>query len=140
MTTDGPAAQLLLLHARLKNELGADYADGWIDRGVLHVAVTGPEAEAKVRDAGAEPVLVAFNADQLQQARSQVQAWLAAKPVPDLEVHSISTSGRAGAVTVQVPADQVAALQSAADEQAPAGEISIIVEESAGMATPLSTK
>ncbi|MCQ1948607.1 hypothetical protein NNX28_01525 [Arthrobacter sp. zg-Y859] len=140
MNSDGPAAQLLLLHARLRNELGAEYADGWIDRGVLYVAVTGPEAEAKVRDAGAEPVLVAFNADELQQAGSQVQTWLADKPVQDLEVHSISTSGRTGTVTVKVPADQVTALQAAADEQAPAGEISVIVEESVGMTTPMSTK
>ncbi|MCC9173968.1 hypothetical protein [Arthrobacter sp. zg-Y179] len=140
MNSDGPGAQLLLLHARLRNELGAEYADGWIDRGVLHVAVTGPEAEAKVRDAGAEPVLVAFSADELLQARNQVQTWLADKPVPDLKVHSISTSGRTGTVTVKVPADQVTALQTAVDGQAPAGEISVIVEESAGMTTPMSTK
>lgn len=140
MSSDEPSTHLLLMHAQLKKELGSDYADAWIDGGVLHVAVTAPSAEAKVRDAGAEPVLVAFNADELQQARSQVQTWLAGKPVPDVETHSISTSGRAGAVIVKVPADQVAGLQAAADEQSPAGEVSVIVEESEGMATPLSTK
>ena len=139
MTTEEPAAQLLVLHAELKNELGSDYADAWIDGGVLHVAVTAPSAEAKVRATGAEPVLVAFNADELLQARNQVQAWLADKPVPGLEVHAVSASGRTSTVTVAVPADQVSALQAAADEQSPGGNVPVIVEESAGMATPLST-
>ncbi|MCC9205796.1 hypothetical protein [Arthrobacter sp. zg-Y769] len=56
-----------------------------------------------------------------------------------MQLHWLGTSGRTGTITVRVPADQVAALQAAADDQAPAGKVSVIVEESEGMATPLST-
>ncbi|MCQ2000081.1 hypothetical protein [Arthrobacter zhaoxinii] len=139
MTSDEFTTGLLQLHDRLKHDLGDRYADAWVDGGVLHVAVTDPSAEAKVRDAGAVPVTVAFNAAELLQARTQVQTWIAGKPVPGVEMHSISASGRTGAVIVTVPAEQVPALQAAADEQSPAGEVPVIVEESAGMATPLST-
>ncbi|UWX97049.1 hypothetical protein N2K95_15710 [Arthrobacter zhaoxinii] len=139
MTSDEFTTGLLQLHDRLKHDLGDRYADAWVDGGVLHVAVTDPSAEAKVRDAGAVPVTVAFNAAELLQARTQVQTWIAGKPVPRVEMHSISASGRTGAVIVTVPAEQVPALQAAADEQSPAGKVPVIVEESAGMATPLST-
>ena len=47
---------LMLLHARLKTELGAVYSDAWIEDGQLYVAVTAPEAEATVYGAGAVPV------------------------------------------------------------------------------------
>ncbi|MCC3294408.1 hypothetical protein LJ756_07195 [Arthrobacter sp. zg-Y411] len=140
MATDEYTTQLLLLHEQLKTQLGPAYSDAWVDGGVLHVAVTDSAAEATVRDAGAVPVLVGFNSTELQQAKAQVRTWLAQQPLPALEVHSIAASGRDGAVIVEVPADQVAALQSAAADQAPAGEIPVIVKESPGMATPYSTK
>ncbi|KAD4059778.1 hypothetical protein GD627_01400 [Arthrobacter yangruifuii] len=140
MAPDEFTTELLQLHDQLRTDLGDRYADAWIEGGVLHIGVTDASAEATVRDAGAVPVTVPFNAGELGQARTQVQTWLAGKPVPGVEFHSISASGRAGAVTVTVPPEQVPALQAAADEQSPAGKIPVIVEESAGMARPLPTK
>lgn len=140
MSSDESTTQLLLLHERLRTELGPAYSDAWVDGGVLHVAVTDQGAEATVRAAGATPVRVAFNNADLQQAKAQVQAWLAQRPVTGLEVHYLGVSGRTGSVTVKVPLDQVPALQTAANDAAPAGQIPVIVEESPGMASPLSTK
>lgn len=140
LATDQYTTELLQLHDRLKSELGPAYSDAWVDGGVLHVALTDPALEPSVRTAGAVPVRVAYNADDLRTARAQVQAWLASEPLPALTVHGLSTSGRTGEVTVLVPADQAAALQDAAAEAAPAGDIPVIVKESRGMATPLPTK
>ena len=140
MATDEYTTQLLQLHEQLKTQLGQAYSDAWVDGGVLHVAVTDQAAETTVRAAGAMPVRVVFNNADLQQAKAQVQAWLAQQPVAGLDVHYLGVSGRTGSVTVKVPLDQVPALQEAADGAAPAGEIPVIVKESPGMATPYSTK
>lgn len=140
MASDTFSTELLLLHDRLKTELGPLYSDAWVDGGLLHIAVTDPSADTTVRDAGAVPVQAEYNAAELKQAQAQVRTWLAGNPVPGTEVHSVRASGRTGSIILRVPAEQVQALRAAAVEQAPAGSVPVIVEESEGMATPLSTK
>lgn len=130
---------LMLLHARLKAELGAVYSDAWIEDGQLYVAVTAPEAEATVYGAGAVPVHSAFSEQQLHNAAAAFKAWLATDAAPPAQLHWLGTSGRTGSITVRVPADEIQALSEAVAQQRPAGDVDVIVEESGGPATPLAT-
>lgn len=129
---------LMLLHARLKTELGAVYSDAWIEDGQLYVAVTAPEAEATVYGAGAVPVHTAFSEQQLHDAAAAFKAWLATDAAPPVQLHWLGTSGRTGSITVRVPADEIQALSEAVSQQRPAGDVDVIVEESGGPATPLA--
>lgn len=136
---DEVMTQLLQLHAQLKMDLGSAYSDAWIEESQLHVAVTTPEAEAAVREAGAVPYLTDFTAQQLQEAANAFRAWLGSDAAPPVQVHWLGTSGRTGSITVRVPAEQVQPLTDAVAEQQPAGAAKVIVEESSGPATPLGT-
>lgn len=129
---------LMLLHARLKTELGAVYSDAWIEDGQLYVAVTAPETEATVYGAGAVPVHTAFSEQQLHDAAVAFKAWLATDAAPPVQLHWLGTSGRTGSITVRVPADEIQALSEAVSQQRPAGDVDVIVEESGGPATPLA--
>jgi len=137
--TDEYMTDLLQLNARLKTDLGSAYSDAWIENNQLHVAVTSPEAEAAVTDAGAIPYRARFSADQLKDAVDAFKAWLGTDPAPRVQLHWLGTSGRTGSITVRVPADQVQPLTDALAAQRPTGAVKVIVEESSGPATPLAT-
>ncbi|MCC3268792.1 hypothetical protein MUG94_16890 [Arthrobacter gengyunqii] len=137
--TDENMTQLLQLHTQLKTDLGSAYSDAWIENNQLHVAVTTPEAEAAVAEAGAVPYRAEFTDAQLQDATAAFKAWLGTDSAPQVQLHWLSTSGRTGSITVRVPAEQVQPLTDAVTEQQPTGAVQVIVEESSGPATPLGT-
>lgn len=137
--TDETMTQLLQLHAQLKSDLGSAYSDAWIEGNQLHVAVTTPEAEAAVLQAGGVPFRAEFTDAELQEAADALKAWLGTEAAPQVQLHWLSTSGRTSAITVRVPADQVQALNDAVAQQQPTGAVKVIVEESSGPATPLGT-
>lgn len=136
---DENMTDLLQLHTRLKTDLGSAYSDAWIENNQLHVAVTTPEAETAVTDAGAVPYPAQFSADQLKDAADAFKAWLGTDSAPRVQLHWLGTSGRTGSITVRVPADQVQPLTDAVAAQQPTGAVKVIVEESSGPATPLAT-
>lgn len=136
---DENMTQLLQLHTQLKTDLGSAYSDAWIEDNQLHVAVTTPEAEAAVTEAGAVPYLAQFTADQLRDAVDAFKTWLGTDSAPKVQLHWLGTSGRTGSITVRVPADQVQPLTDAVATQQPTGAVKVIVEESSGLATPLAT-
>ena len=137
--TEDQMTDLLQLHAQLKTDLGAAYSDAWIEDGQLHVAVTTPEAEAVVSGAGAIPAITQFSDQQLRDAADAFKAWLGTDAAPQVQLHWLETSGRAGSIIVRVPAEQVQPLTDALAEQQPTGDVAVIVEESSGPATPLGT-
>lgn len=137
--TDEKMTQLLQLHTQLKNDLGSAYSDAWIENNQLFVAVTTPEAEAAVAEAGAIPFTAKFTAQQLQEATDAFKAWLGTDAAPQVQLHWLSTSGRTASIMVRVPADQVQPLRDAIAEQQPTGAVQVTVEESSGPATPLAT-
>jgi hypothetical protein len=137
--TEDQMTDLLLLHAQLKTDLGAEYSDAWIEDGQLHVAVTTTEAEAVVSVAGAIPAKTEFSDQQLREAADAFKAWLGTDAAPQVQLHWLATSGRTGSINVRVPAEQVQPLNDAVAQQQPTGAVKVIVEESSGPATPLGT-
>ena len=137
--TDETMTDLLQLHTQLKTDLGSAYSDAWIENNQLHVAVTTPEAEAAVTEAGAVPSRAEFTTEQLLAAKDAFKAWLGTDAAPQVQLHWLGTSGRTGSITVRVPADQVQPLTDAVAAHQPAGDVKVIVEESGGLATPLAT-
>ncbi|RAN72749.1 hypothetical protein B5P43_31625 [Bacillus sp. SRB_336] len=128
---------LLQLNEQLRQQLGPAYAESWIEGTVLHVAVTTQAATKVVTEAGAVPLLVTFNASQLEDAVRAVSRWQSTLPaVQARAVHKIIPDGRAGTVTIYVAAEQLAAVTGAAAADKPAGNVPLLIKESAGLPTP----
>lgn len=129
---------LLQLNEQLRQKLGPAYSGSWIEGAVLHVAVTTQAAKKIVTGAGAVPLLVTFNASQLEAAVRAVSRWQSTLPaVQGRAIHKIIPDGRAGTVTIYVAAEQIAAVTRAAATDKPAGNVPLLIKESAGLPTPL---
>jgi hypothetical protein len=129
---------LLQLNEQLRQKLGPAYSGSWIEGAVLHVAVTTQAAKKIVTGAGAVPLLVTFNASQLEAAVRAVSRWQSTLPaVQGRAIHQIIPDGRAGTVTIYVAAEQIAAVTRAAATDKPAGNVPLLIKESAGLPTPL---
>lgn len=128
---------LLQLNEQLRQKLGPAYSESWIEGTVLHVAVTTQAAKKIVTGAGAVPLLVTFNASQLEAAVRAVARWQSTLPaVQGRAIHKIIPDGRAGTVTIYVAAEQIAAVTRAAATDKPAGNVPLLIKESAGLPTP----
>lgn len=129
---------LLQLNDSLKAELGEAYSDAWIEDNQLNVAVTTEKAAATVKAAGAIPHIVTIDAAQLEAALQAIAAWQSTLPAGQgTAIHKIIPDGRTGSVTIFVAPDQLDAVSAAAAADKPAGEVPLIIKESAGLATPL---
>lgn len=130
--------ELLQLNDSLREQLGDDYSDAWIEGDRLYVAVTTDAAAKIVADAGAVATLVKFDAAQIETALQAVMAWRAGLPA-DLgaAIHKVTTDGRTGSVQIAVDPSQMDAVKAAASKDKPAGDVTLLVKESSGLATPL---
>jgi len=129
---------LLRLNEELKTRLGTAYSDSWVEGTTLHVAVTTERAKGIAAEAGAIPLLVAFDAAQLEAAMQSVAAWQATLPTEQATaIHKIIPDGRTGTVTIYVAPQLLDTIARAAATDKPAGEVPLRVKESAGLATPL---
>ena len=72
--TVSPARLLMMLYDRLAAQTGSDFGGAWLatDGTTLKVAVTDKAAEAAVRKAGAEPVLVERSEQALVTAKEKL--------------------------------------------------------------------
>ena len=129
---------LLLLNDSLRAQLGEAYSDSWIAENSLHVAVTDESAAAVVSAAGAIPILVTINAQQLEAALQAVAAWQATLPA-DLgtAIHKVIPDGKTSTLTLYVAAEHLDAVAQAAARDKPAGDVPLVIKESTGLATPL---
>ncbi|WP_129545439.1 hypothetical protein [Arthrobacter dokdonensis] len=131
------STELLMLNDQLKAALGSAYSDSWIEGGRLHVAITTREAEKAVSRAGAVPKLVTFDVAQLEAALRAVAAWQASLPPAQASaIHRIISDGRNGTVTIYVDTTQLDAISGAAATDRPAGNVPLLIKESAGLPTP----
>ncbi len=138
--TPQDATRLLLLNDRLREELGDDYSQGWIESGELHVAVTTEEAADRAADAGAVPQIVQLNRHQLEQAVKSLAAWQAAlEPELAVSIHRINSDGRTGEVTIAVAEGKVAAVEEALEKDNPTGSVPVVIVISDGLATPATS-
>lgn len=130
--------RLLQLNDSLREKLGADYADSWIEGAQLHVAVTTESAAAVVTKAGAVAKLVTVDAAALEAALQAVMAWRASLPAElGNAIHNVATNGRNGSVEVSVAPGQADAVKAAAESDKPAGDVPLTFKDSPGLATPL---
>lgn len=130
--------RLLQLNDSLREKLGADYSDSWIEGGQLHVAVTSEAAAAAATEAGAVAQLVTRDAAALESALQAVMAWRASLPSElGNAIHKVTTNGRAGTVEISVAPDQADAVKAAAEADKPAGDVPLVFKDSPGLATPL---
>lgn len=138
--SDAHTTALLALHEKLRTQLGDAYSDSWIEDNQLHLAVTTDAGVKMVREAGAMATLVTVNAAQLAAAAGALAAWRATLPAEQgAAIHKISTDGRTGTVTIFVAAAQLDAVAKAVSADHPAGEIAVVIRESAGLPTPLQS-
>lgn len=130
--------RLLQLNDSLREKLGADYADSWIEGAQLHVAVTSESAAAAVTEAGALAQLVTLDAAALETALQAVMAWRASLPAELRNaIHKVTTNGQTGSVDVSVAPAQMDAVKVAATAEKPAGAVPLTFKDSPGLATPL---
>lgn len=130
--------RLLQLNDSLREKLGADYSDSWIEGGQLHVAVTSESAAAVATEAGAVAQLVTQDAAALEAALQAVMAWRASLPAElGNAIHKVTTNGRAGIVEVSVAPNQADAVKAAAQADRPAGDVPLVFKDSSGLATAL---
>ncbi len=130
--------RLLQLNDSLREKLGADYADSWIEGAQLHVAVTSESAAAVVTEAGAVAQLVTLDAAALEAALQAVMAWRATLPAElGNAIHKVTTNGRTGSVEVSVAPGQADAVKAAAELDKPTGDVPLTFKDSPGLATPL---
>lgn len=128
---------LLLLNDSLRAQLGDAYSDSWIENNSLHVAVTDESAAGIVSAAGAVPKLVTINAEQLEAALQSVSAWQAQLPAGQgAAIHKLIPDGNTSTLTIFVAPDQLDAVAQAAAKDNPAGDVPLVIKESAGLATP----
>lgn len=137
-TSASDSSALLLLNDTLRTKLGEAYADSWIEGNKLHVAVTTEAGATIVTGAGAVAKIVTFDGAQLEAALQAVSAWRSKLPaVQGAAIHNIVPDGGTGTLTIFVAADQIDAVAQSAAADKPAGEVPLIIKESAGLATPL---
>ncbi|SEE89621.1 hypothetical protein SAMN04489740_2986 [Arthrobacter alpinus] len=136
-TSPAETSVLLLLNDSLRDQLGNEYSDSWIEGNKLHVAVTTESAATIVTKAGAIPQVVAFDATALEAALQSVSAWQAKLPKDQAAaIHKIISDGRTGTLTLFVAPEQLDAVAQAAAADNPAGEVGLVIKESTGLATP----
>ncbi len=136
-TASTDSSALLLLNDTLRTKLGAAYSDSWIEENKLHIAVTTESAAEIVKEAGAVPKIVSIDAAQLEAALQAVSAWQAKLPEGQgAAIHKIVPDGRTGTLTIFVAAEKLDAVSIAASADKPAGEVPLVIKESAGLATP----
>ncbi|WGW13912.1 hypothetical protein LWF01_09295 [Saxibacter everestensis] len=129
----------LKLLETLKTELGDSYAQGWIEEGKLHVAVTTDEAVAKVEEAGAAAKKVKFNESQLKQAQQDVQDWADSLDAEARSaVQTYAADGRNGRIVVGVHESEIAAVEKAFQQAKPAvGDgVPVVFEKTSGKISP----
>src|ERR1700754_614235 len=70
--------------ARMRARTGADFGGAWLasDGTTLKIAVTGKDAAAAVRKAGAEPVMVEHSEQSLATAEGELDAASSASGIP----------------------------------------------------------
>lgn len=128
---------LLLLNDSLRAQLGQAYSDSWIEDNSLHVAVTDESAAKIVSAAGAIPKLVTINAEQLEAVLQAVAAWQATLPAGQgSAIHKLIPDGNTSTLTIFVAPEQLDAVAQAAARDKPAGNVPLVIKESAGLATP----
>lgn len=128
---------LLRIQDQLSASLGTSFVQGWIQDGKMHIATTDQATTQEIESAGAVPVVVDFNAQQLREGIVQIMNWQAQQPDPiRTAIHGYELNGMEGGLTLRVDPGHIEELKQLLDEAKPAGEIPLNFAPSSGISTP----
>ena len=131
---------LLQLNESLKETLGDNYSEGWIEGNKLHVAVIDQASAATVTEAGAVAHLAKHSAAELEAAIGKVMSWQREQGGDvATAIHRYLPSGRDGSITLAVDSAQLAGIEKGLKDDKVTGDIELKFVASDGPATPASS-
>ncbi|MGO2053227.1 hypothetical protein ACT3UD_06365 [Glutamicibacter sp. 287] len=127
---------LLETNDALSATLGEDYVQGWIEDGKLNVSTTDESQMKAIEEAGAQPHLVEYSADDLRQAIKDVMKWQAGLESPlNVSIHGYTLNPKIGGLTLSVDSSHLEEIKTLLETEKPLGGVPVEFQKSGGIAT-----